>query len=259
MKPLNESEIQGLVLEKLYRGRDENDVGMITGIPRVLEEFLSKRQAIAACAALAKKKLIRLNDGFAHILPKGVEVVEEKGKHLPDKLSFGVADAIRKLKKDSLSQKSAYVESIQKHVFLSSLLCRMWQRGLPPVEVLYCEDGSHGYDFVLACCEVVRHVELKSSTGKNHVKVHLELMEKPSGCVLWIPFTPDSPDLREIRFWGDKPGRPLPSIDSFKIAKHVKGDASGKKNERKNVRIILKSRFQKLSDLDEIIYLLFGF
>jgi hypothetical protein len=264
MKPLNESEIQGLVLERLYGGRDENDVGMIDGSPRVLGEYLSKKQIIDACTELAKKKLIRFNEGFAHILPKGIKVIEENGKNSPVKLSLGVAEAIGELKKNSLSEKSTYVESIQKHVFFSPLLRRMWQRGLPPAEVLYCEDGSHGYDFVLACCKVIRHVELKSSSGKKPVKqkafkVNLELMEKPSGCVLWIQFAPDSLDLGEIRFFGNKPGEPLPSIFSFKTAKHVKGDSSGNKNERKNIRLIPKSCFQKVSDFDELIYLLFGF
>jgi hypothetical protein len=261
MKPLNESEIQGLVLERLYGGRDENDVGMINGNPRVLEKYLSKRQVIDACPALAEKKLIRFNEGFAHILPKGIEVVEGNGKNSPVKLSFGVAETIEGLKKNSLFEKSTQIESIQKHVFLSALLCRMWQRGLPLVEVLHCEDGSHGYDVVLACHEVVRHVELKSSLGQKSVKVNLELMEKPSGCVLWIKFATDSLelDLEEIRFFGNKAGEPLPDIFAFNTAKHDKGDSSGNKNERKNIREVRKSHFQKVPDLDELIYLLFGF
>jgi hypothetical protein len=259
MKPLSKAGVIGLVLEKLWRCRDMNDLGMVSSRPYVLHELLSERQVLDACAALQREKLIRFSDGgFAHILPKGEQVVRTRGRDSLLDFSFGAEGTILEFKKKSLSEKSACVESIQKHVFLSSLLRRMWQRGLPPVEVLHCEEGSHGYDFVLDCYKVLRHVELKSTSG-NKVKVSLDLMEKQSGCVLWITFKPDSLEEDKFRFFGGKPAEPLPDIRGFKPAKHTKADASGRKNERENIREIPLSAFRKLPDMDEVIYALFGF
>jgi hypothetical protein len=252
MKLLNESEVLGLVLERLYQCRKENDRGMISGHPRFLGEFLSKKQVLDACAVLAKKKLIRFKKEYAHILPKGETAIKTNGKKTPMKIILGVGNQIQQSKKNALSTKSVYVESIQKHILLGQLLQRMWERGLPPLEILHSEDGTRGYDFVLGCGKILRHVELKSGQNLN---VGLGLAEAPSGCVLRLKVDSNTLQIDSFSFFGGPPGKSLPDIHSFKTGKHNRGD----KNPRPNIRKIPKSKFEKLESFDDLIHKLFGF
>jgi hypothetical protein len=61
------------------------------------------------------------------------------------------------------------------------------------VEVLRSEFDAGGYDLVMSYRKVVRHIQFKSvmEDGKAaYVKVGMKLMEKPSGCVIWIVLSP---------------------------------------------------------------------
>ena len=89
------------------------------------------------------------------------------------------------------------------------------------------------------------------------MKINLKLMDKPSGCILWIMVTPDL--LFDHYLWfGRKPGEPLPDIRRNMIAKHAKGNAQGEKTERPNHRTIRISKFEKLVSLDMVLERLFG-
>src|SRR3546814_19219781 len=60
------------------------------------------------------------------------------------------------------------------------------------VEVLRSEFDAGGYDLVMARGRVTRHIQFKTKIvgGKtDEVKISLRLMEKPTGCVLWIVVT----------------------------------------------------------------------
>jgi hypothetical protein len=82
------------------------------------------------------------------------------------------------------------------------------------VAVLRSEFDPGGYDLVMSYRKVVRHIQLKTTmaTGKAaNTKVSLKLMEKPSGCVIWIIVTPEL-HLQSYLWLGGPPGKPLPDI-----------------------------------------------
>jgi hypothetical protein len=65
-------------------------------------------------------------------------------------------------------------------------------------------------------------------------------------------------ELGPFLWFGGEPGEPLPDITGFRIAKHTKGNAKGKKAERKNIRVITKGKFTKVSSISGVIEKLFG-
>src|SRR5260370_29586722 len=84
-------------------------------------------------------------------------------------------------------------ERIVEHVFVGEALRQLWQRGVTDVEVLRSEFDAGGYDLVMSLRKVVRHIQFKTIMvgGKAaNVNVSMKLMEKPSGCVIWIVITP---------------------------------------------------------------------
>jgi len=163
--------------------------------------------------------------------------------------------------KSSHSTHSTLRERIVEHVFVGDALRRLWQLGVTDVEVLRSEFDAGGYDLVMSYRKVVRHIQFKSvmEDGKAaNVKVNLKLMEKPSGCVLWIVLSPKL-ELKSYRWFGGKmPGDPLPDIRELKVAKHSKGNAEGTKLEKPNHRIVPLGRFEQLETLDSVLTRLFG-
>lgn len=105
------------------------------------------------------------------------------------------------------------------------------------------------------------HVQLKAShTGSStrRVKVNLRLTKKPSGCVIWVWFDPQTLHLDRFLWFGCEPGLPLPDLSILRIAKHAKGNAQGIKLERPNLRVIPKSHFEAIATIDELVLKLFG-
>jgi hypothetical protein len=151
-------------------------------------------------------------------------------------------------------------ERIVEHLFVGDALRRLWQRRVTDVEVLRSEFDAGGYDLVMSYRKVVRHIQLKSvlERGKAaNVKVSLNLMEKPSGCVVWIVLSPKL-ELKSYRWFGGEPGEPLQDIRDFKVAKHSKGNSKGSKLERSNQRIVPRGKFEPLDTLDGVLTRLFG-
>ena len=60
------------------------------------------------------------------------------------------------------------------------------------------------------------------------------------------------------RYFGGEPDKPLPSLNSFRIAKHTKGNRRGEKAERPNIRVVPISRFEKMAAIPELAVRLFG-
>jgi hypothetical protein len=151
-------------------------------------------------------------------------------------------------------------EKIVEHVFVGNALRRLWQHRVTDVEVLRSEFDAGGYDLVMSHGKIVRHIQFKTTmvNGKAaFIKSSLKLMDKPSGCIIWI-FVTETLDLRSYRWLGGLPGDPLPDIRNMRVAKHSKANAKGKKAERPDQRIIPRSRFDLLSSLDEVLERLFG-
>jgi len=149
---------------------------------------------------------------------------------------------------------------IVEHVFVGDALRRLWQLGVTDVEVLRSEFDAGGYDLVMSYREIVRHIQFKTvmESGKAaRTSVSIKLLEKPSGCVIWIVVTPQL-DLRSFLWFGGKPGQRLPDIRSFRVTKHTKGNAEGSKTERPNHRVVPRGRFEPLATMDDVLFRLFG-
>lgn len=158
------------------------------------------------------------------------------------------------------STDSSLREKAVEHLFLGTLMGRMWCRKINDLEVLKPEVDRRGYDVVLESNGVVRHVQLKArfrGSTTASVDVHVGLLGKPGGCVLWIEFDPETMTLERYYWFGAEAGRPMPDLGD-KIARHSKGDALGRKNERPSLRVVNKGRFSVLDTTDEVIEALFG-
>lgn len=151
-------------------------------------------------------------------------------------------------------------ERIVEHLFIGETLRRLWQRQVTEVEVLRSEFDAGGYDLVMSYRTITRYIQFKTKTlggSADEVKINLKLMDKPSGCVLWIVVTPDL--LLDHYLWfGGLPGAALSDISQNAVAKHTKGTAEGTKNERPNHRLVRISKFEKLLTLDAVLDRLFG-
>jgi len=159
------------------------------------------------------------------------------------------------------SQHSSRREKLVEHVFVGEVMRSLWCGGVHEVDVLRAETDAAGYDIVVEVGSIVRHIQLKSSahTAKtSRQKVNVALCNKPSGCVVWVTFNPSNLELGPFLWFGGSPGKPLPDITGFAVAKHSKGNAKGEKAERKNIRVINKGEFAKLATISDVIEVLFG-
>lgn len=159
--------------------------------------------------------------------------------------------------------KSRFYEQLTEHVFISELLQEAWFSFNAIIEISRSEVDASGYDLILDCNGVLRHVQLKSSdiTAKsNEQDVHISLSKKASGCIVWIVREEDQ-ETKRLRlkyfFYGGKPGDPITISENFKRAKHTRADSQGIKKERPNVRRIPKSKFQNVTDPKELLQKLF--
>lgn len=155
------------------------------------------------------------------------------------------------------SERSSYREMLIEHLFTGYLLRALWPRH---AEVLKPQVDDSGYDLVVEVCGIIRHIQLKSSklyATTDRQKVHRRLQEKPSGCVIWIWFDDDF-TLGPFWWFGGRPGEPLPSLSSFRTARHSKADSTGKKKERPELCVVGKAKFDKLDGITEVVERLFG-
>lgn len=151
-------------------------------------------------------------------------------------------------------------ERIVEHLFVGLVLQLLWQRGVTDVEVLRSEFDSGGYDLVMSYGSIARHIQLKVSVagGKRaSVTANLNLLQKPSGCILWIVVT-QKLEFESFLWFGNSPGQPLPDIRAMKVATHTKANANGVKLTRPNQRDIPRSAFFPLVSLEEVLERLFG-
>ena len=155
---------------------------------------------------------------------------------------------------------SSLREKVIEHAFVGEILKCLWRKGMRDVEVLHSEVDNAGYDIVLDCSGVLRHVQLKSSyrgAKTSRVNINQSLAEKPSGCVIWIWFDPETIDLGRFLWFGGVPGAALPPLGD-RVAKHTKGDRAGVKADRPNIRVLNKGRFTVLDDIDSVAETLFA-
>jgi hypothetical protein len=162
---------------------------------------------------------------------------------------------------DYNTEKSSYREKLIEHLFVGELLRRLWQKGIYDVEFIHPEVDQSGYDLVVDCNSIFRHIQLKSSHQDAKVqnqKINIQLSKKPSGCVVWIQFNPKTLELGPYLWYGSEPGKPLYGIEQLPVAKQTRGNSTGYKAERQNIHILKKKEFQKIPNIDELLKKLFG-
>jgi hypothetical protein len=159
------------------------------------------------------------------------------------------------------TEHSSFREKLVEHLFVGELLKLAWRNDSCDVEVASPEVDNAGYDLIAEANGVIRHIQLKASFVGSRTatqKVHLRLADKPSGCVLWIYFNSETLELGPFLFFGGEPGQKLPDVTGARVARHVKGNKSGYKAERPNIRVINKGQFTRLDSMQEIYVALFG-
>ena len=158
---------------------------------------------------------------------------------------------------------SSYREMLIEHLFSGEVMRTVWLTGSAEkrIEILKPQVDDGGYDIVLEARGIVRHVQLKATFVGSTVKrfnIHKALSEKPSGCVICVLVDMPRFELGPFYWFGGGPGEKLPSLDSLAIAKHTKGDSTGKKNARPNIRVLPITKFQKIGTYNELVLKLFG-
>jgi hypothetical protein len=159
------------------------------------------------------------------------------------------------------TEQSAYRERLLEHLLISELLKLSWYRGDCSLEISQPEVDRAGYDLIAEAHGVIRHIQLKTTAvGSKTIEqtIGLPLGLKPSGCVVVVRFDRASLKLGPFLFFGGQPGRPLPSLADFRVAKNVRANAQGKKGERKNHRIVPHKSFKTLATIDLLYEQLFG-
>ena len=130
------------------------------------------------------------------------------------------------------------------------------------LEISKPEVDNSGYDIIAEANGTVRHVQLKASfkgATTARQKVHVDLAQKPSGCVLWVYFDKESLDLGPFLLFANPPGEPLPNIENFRVAKHTRANANGEKAERPAIRVVTKGAFDHIGSIKELYDALFAY
>ncbi|MGB3740109.1 MAG: hypothetical protein WA948_12255 [Pontixanthobacter sp.] len=155
---------------------------------------------------------------------------------------------------------SSVQEKVLEHQFVAALTSCLWRRGLRDIEVLRSEVDAFGHDLVVEAGGIIRHIQLKTSgrmAKTARVNINTRLTQKPSGCVIWFLYDPDTLELGPFRWFGNDPGAPMPDLGD-RIAKHSKGDRVGYKAPRSDTRVLPKARFTTIETIGELASLLFG-
>jgi len=164
---------------------------------------------------------------------------------------------------DDAALKSSFYERMTEHAFLSELLQEAHYRFGAQVAILRPEVDNEGYDLVLECRGVIRHVQLKTSrndskTGEYNIK--RALADKPSGCSILLLRQEDTQTCRmtlTYRFFGSGAGERLPSLADFRTGKNSRGDSQGVKKERPAICVVPKGKFQPVEDVAALYRVLF--
>ena len=160
----------------------------------------------------------------------------------------------------SHTNNSSYREKLIEHLFVADLLKLSWLYHQCSIEIAKPEVDDAGYDIIAETLGCVRHIQLKTTISggkKASQKVHTKLASKPSGCVVWIYFDPQTLSLGPFFYFGSNAGEPLPSLVAHKTATHTKGNKAGFKAERPNIRVVTKGRFQKCETIEDLFFRLF--
>jgi hypothetical protein len=150
---------------------------------------------------------------------------------------------------------------VLEHLFVGEVMRYCWLNHLPRIEMLKSQVDNSGYDIVLEANSIMRHIQLKAShvgAATPGVGINIELGNKPSGCVVWIFFEPDTLQFSHFLWFGGLPGERLANLDTFRAVTHNKRNAQGVKTERPNIRYLTKATFARLETIQDVVIELFG-
>jgi len=156
---------------------------------------------------------------------------------------------------------SSYREMVLEHLFVGEVMRHCWHNQLRRIEMLKSQVDNSGYDIVLESNAIMRHIQLKSShigAATPGVGINKELAKKPSGCVIWIFFEPQTLELAHFLWFGRAPGQPLGDLTHLKTRRHSKANAKGIKTERPNIKVLPKAAFHRLESIEDVTTMLFG-
>ena len=155
---------------------------------------------------------------------------------------------------------SSYRERVLEHQLVGEILRELWLRGAYTVEVLRSEVDAAGYDVVLEYQKVVRHIQLKATRAggrRASVGINIKLRDKPSGCVIWFQFDPETMHPSGPFYWlGGSPGTKVPHLGK-KRGRQTRGDATGHKAVREGIREVRKRRFEVVDSVPALAARLF--
>ena len=103
-------------------------------------------------------------------------------------------------------------------------------------------------------------MQLKSSfigARRSEVTANVKLLDRPSACILWIFFDPDTLLLGPFLWFGGVAGERIPPLGE-KIARHTKPNAKLEKADRPAHCVVAKNRFARLDTIDDVIRKLVG-
>ncbi len=155
---------------------------------------------------------------------------------------------------------SSLREKVIEHLFVGDLLRYLWCNGIREIEVLRAEVDNGGYDLVLECNGVWRHIQLKTShrsAKTSSVSVNTKLARKLSGCVIWVFFDPITLELGPFFWFGGQQGERLPDLGA-RHGRHTRANSKGFKANRHGVRVLNKAEFSALATMADVARALFG-
>jgi hypothetical protein len=156
---------------------------------------------------------------------------------------------------------SAYRQTMIEDAFVNAVQRHFWLKGHERVDVLRSRVNDCGYSIVLEAKGVTRHIKFVS-TGRNAkrstVDVNRALESKPSGCVVWVYFDPETLGLGPFYYLGKAPGEALMPLYRLKHAVRSTPNADGDKPPRPNLKDVGKTYFDRVDTLEELIVKLFG-
>ncbi|MDR2481554.1 MAG: hypothetical protein LBD07_04595 [Spirochaetaceae bacterium] len=152
-----------------------------------------------------------------------------------------------------ISTKSVFFEKLIEHRFIADMMMYGWFLHEKEIKILRSEIDSSGYDIVIDCENVYRHIQLKTSehtSKRSSQKVNTTLLNKKNPCIIWILYNYNTKkrdfDFRYL-FWGSDIDGDLPDIKKYSIVK-----TNSKKNEKAipHIRNIPKGHFVEMHSCD---------
>ena len=150
-------------------------------------------------------------------------------------------------------------ENLIEHVFISEVLQECWFVREQPIEVLRSEVDAYGYDLVLECNGIVKHVQLKATESGSSTRkqiVNRFLQQKVGGCVVWIVFK-QHPNVGRVSltyryFGGKRPRDRMPTLGDTPAM------SPRSKTIRPNTRVLDIRQFEAIPTTEALINRMFG-